>query len=238
LYEAKRNKVHSEGGVLKMIQVPKSMSVSTVSEIQRIEPRIEPTKATAEVKSSTPKATKQGFDFKDFWTRLKKVKNIEIYAAVVVIGIMVLIFFSSIGGSGGKSQSNNSNLTAVEANYVREMEQKLVSVLTQVRGAGRVDAMVTAVGSATLEIAYNIDEKTVTQSGTGGSSTTTTTVIKTPVLVNGKEALILMEVKPQLKGVVILASGASDPMVRLNLLMAVQALVADPTVNVEVLTRN
>lgn len=173
--------------------------------------------------------------FKNFFARVKKVKHIEVYAAVVVISVMVLIFFSSLGG-GGKPKSGNTNLTNMEVNYVREMEEKLVSVLSQVKGAGRVNAMVTAVGSATLEIAYNIDEKSVTQNGSGETSTTTTTVTKTPVMVGG-QPFVLMEIKPKLKGVIIVATGAYDPAVRLNLLRAVQALVADPTVNIEVLAR-
>jgi len=226
-----------------MIQVPKSMSVTTTSEptlAKKPAPEIFETVAPVQpVKETVRQAgQKQTLDIRGFIDRVKKIKNIQVYAAVVVIGIMVLIFFSSIGGQKASAPTNESQLSVVEANYVREMEHKFVTVLSQVKGAGTVSAMVTAVGSATLEIAYNIDEKTVTQNGSGSASTTTTTVVKTPVLVNGKEALVLMEIKPQLKGVVILASGANDPTVRLNILRAVQALVADPTVNVEVLTRN
>jgi len=170
--------------------------------------------------------------------RLKKIKHIEIYAAVAVISVMVLLYFSTFGASTRNDTSNP--LTTMEDNFVREFEQKLVSVLSQVRGAGTVDAMVTAVGSATLEIAYNIDERTVTQAGGGGASNTTVTIVKTPVIINGKngpQPLVLLEIKPQLKGILIVATGAADPGVRLNLLRAVQTLVADPTVNIEILAR-
>ena len=177
------------------------------------------------------------------WQRVKRVKNIEIYAAGLVVLVMIAIYASNfLGGVGGSTtQGNdiNSIIAGRHNQFAREMEQRLVTTLSQVRGAGRVEAMVTVVGSATLEIAYNIDERTVTQNGPNGSGTTTTTIVKTPVIVQGSggpQPLILLEIKPQLTGVVIVATGAHDISVRLQLLRAVQALVGDPSVNIEILS--
>lgn len=164
-------------------------------------------------------------------SKLRKIKNIEIYVAIAVVLVMVVIYMTTF--MGGSKKSTADTLTTMEENYVREMETKLVNTLSHISGAGNVKAMVTAVGSATLEIAYNIDERTITN---GGS--TTTTIVKTPVIINGKngsQPLVLFEIKPQLKGVVIVASGASNPSVRLSILRAVQILVSDPSVNIEVL---
>ena len=174
-----------------------------------------------------------------FFKRLKKIKNIEIYAAIAIVIIMVAVYMSTFSG-GKKSSSNESLSTSIRTNeetYAREMEVALVKTISAIRGAGTVVAMVTVASSATLEIAYNYDEKTVTQSGTGGNSTTTTTIVKTPVIINGKngpQPLVLFEIKPKLKGVVVIASGAGDVAVRLSILRAVQALVADNTVIIEV----
>ena len=171
------------------------------------------------------------------FSKLKKIKHIEIYAAVLIIVVMVGIYLTTFS-SGGKDKKVESSISMNEDIFAKEMEQKLVKTLGEVRGAGKVSAMVTVASSATIEIAYNIDEKTVTQ-GSGGNTTTTTTIIKTPVIVNGKngpQPIILVEIKPKLKGVVIVASGAADVAVRLSLLRAVQTLVADNTVTIEVLT--
>ena len=173
-------------------------------------------------------------DKPSIFARIKKIKHIEIYAAAAVIAVMVLIFFSSIGGGGAKSSGTSQNLTVSEDAFVQDMESKLVKTLSQVKGAGNVTAMVTAVGSSTLDIAYNIDEKTITQNGGTSVSTTTTTVTKTPLLVGG-QPFVLGETKPQLKGIVIVAGGANDVGVRLNLLLAVETLVADNTVKIEIL---
>jgi len=169
--------------------------------------------------------------------RLKKIKNIEIYLAVAVVLIMVAIYVSSFGGGRGSTAPGASYdpVRVANENFAREKEARLIATLSQVQGAGRVSAMVTVVGSPTLEIAHNIEERTVTQTGANGQTNTTTTLVRTPILVNGRP-IILMEVNPRLVGIVVVAQGAGDIGVRLALLRAVQTLVADPSVIIEILT--
>ena len=215
----------------KLSQTSKALETGGVPKSHPNSPKIDtgvPVFDTKSAKNSTSQAQKS-----TLFARIKRIKHIEIYAAVAVIAVMVLIYFSTFGGMGSGNAGQNQ-MTRMEAEFVRDMEQQLTRTLSQVQGAGRVTAMVTAVGSATLEIAYNIDERTVTQGGANGQSNTTTTVVRTPVIVNG-QPVILFEIKPQLKGVVVVATGASNPQIRLQLLRAVQALVADPRVNIEIL---
>jgi len=174
-------------------------------------------------------STKSNFKF---FERVRKIKHIEIYAAVAVILIMVAIYASNFINIGGSSQYNATRVQ--NESFAREIEARLVATLSQVQGAGRVDAMVTVVGSTTREIAYNEEERTVTQGGANGATNTTTTIIRTPIIVNG-QPLTILEIKPQIKGVVIVAQGASDLLVRMNILRAVQALIADNSVRIEIL---
>ena len=172
-------------------------------------------------------------------SRLKKIKHIEICLAVGLVVIMVGIYLTTFGksSSGSGNSGIDATIRANEDSFAREYEANLIKTLGEIKGAGKISAMVTVASSATLEIAYNIDEKSITQSGSGGNGTTTTTIVKTPVIINGKsgpQPLILLEIKPKLKGVVVVASGAADLAVKLALLRAVQALVADNTVNIEV----
>ena len=183
-----------------------------------------------EVKVITPAPQKKVSLFK----RLRKIKHFEIYMAIGLIVVMIAIYLTTFAPS-----SNSSPRPSPQENFAREIEVSLVKTLSQIRGAGRVEAMVTVVGSATIEVAYNIDERTVTQAGGAGSSTTTTTVVKTPVIINGRDGpqpLILFEIKPKVKGVIIIASGAYDVGVRLQLLRAVQAVIADDSVRIEIFT--
>jgi len=183
------------------------------------------------VKIEAKPEPKERKDFKSFFAKVKKVKNFEIYLAVGLILIMIAIYMSTLGGGG--SPTSPQNVARANENFAREMEQRLVATLSNVRGAGSVSAMVTVVGTATIEIAYNIDERTVTQTAPGGSSTTNTTITKTPIIVGG-QPVIIHKINPRVMGVVIVASGAHDPMVRMNLLRAVQVVIADDSVRIEI----
>lgn len=168
-------------------------------------------------------------------TRLKKIKHFEIYLAIGLILVMVVIYMTTFAPAS--SGTNEQNYDVRNSQHAREIESSLVNTLSKIRGAGKVEAMVTVVGSATIEIAYNIDERTVTQSGGQDSSTTTTTIVKTPVVINGRDGpqpLILFEIKPKVKGVIIVASGAHDVGVRLQLLRAVQTVIADDSARIEI----
>lgn len=199
-------------------------------------------KATANTENKEQPVTKIN-TISSWFTKIKKVKNFEIYLAVGLILVMVAIYLSTLGG--GVPQQNNNNQGSWQHThgdaFARQMESRLVSTLSGIRGAGRVQAMVTVVGSATIEIAYNIDERTVTQTGTGGNATTTTTIVKTPVIIHGRDGpqpLIIMEINPRILGVVVVASGAADVGVRMQLLRAVQTVIADNSVRIEIFAGN
>ena len=75
---------------------------------------------------------------------------------------------------------------------------------------------------------------------TNASGTTTSiTVVEEPIIItqNGEETpLVLMEILPVVKGVVVVAEGAKDVGVKLQLLEAVQALLSLSSGNIQILT--
>ena len=63
-------------------------------------------------------------------------------------------------------------------------------------------------------------------------------VIEKPLLIDGssgEEPLVLLEIMPKIAGVVVVAEGAKDVNVKLNLLKAIQALITVPSGNIEIL---
>ena len=173
---------------------------------------------------------------KKWWAKIKQIKHWEIYAAVIVVVIMLGIYLSSLGGNKtNKNQEVAVTTTGNDTTYAGQLETKLEKVLGSVAGAGNVAVMVMTDGEGTAELAYDVQEKTVEQTGANGQAVTTTTVDKTVVVKNGSP-MILWKNPPQLVGIVVVATGASDPAVHLNLLHAVQTFIGDKQTPIQILS--
>ena len=218
-----------EGEIVSRTQVATDQSPSVGASIAS--PSIHPPTQTIHPMPSQPQSPQKP---QGFFSRVKKVKNIQIYVAIAVILVMVLIYTTSFMGGGSSSSNSNRDHVANANAFAREMEQNLSRVISGVDGVGNVNVMITVTGSPTLEIAYNVEERTVTQTGTNGQTTTTTTIVRNPILVGGNP-IIIQELKPRLVGVIVVAQGAHNIGVRLNILNAVQTIVSDPDVNIEIL---
>lgn len=82
---------------------------------------------------------KKGFKFFD---KLKKVKHIEIYIAVIFIVIILLIYMSNFSKGKSESPSNKLNDSSITA-YIDNMETNLESILSNIGGVSNVKVMIT-----------------------------------------------------------------------------------------------
>jgi stage III sporulation protein AG len=190
------------------------------------------------------KPTKKGQALLDltFFKKLKEVKNIEVVIACVLGAVILLIYFSSIGGSSSSSQANvNSNFEyTTSVNYAKNLEDKLSTTLSSIAGAGRVEVMVTLESGPELVVATSSDHKTNT-SESGDNKTESITVVENPIIINQNgvsKPLVLMEILPTIKGVIVVAQGASDVKVKLDLLNAIQGLLDISGNNIQIFVSN
>ena len=179
-----------------------------------------------------------------FLKKIKNIKHFEIVIAVILFAIILMIYF---GGASNSETNNSTNISEIKytsaSEYAKELESKLSKVLGNVRGAGQVSVMISLSTSSELIIAKSVDKKTTsetTMSKNGDSvKTENIVVVETPIIISqsGKnQPLILLEIMPKVAGVVVVASGAKDTMVRLDLLKAVQALLNVPSGSIEILS--
>ncbi len=176
---------------------------------------------------------------KKLWEKLKKIKHWEIYAAVLAVVLIVGIYLSTLVPKKTTTTATTEQTTVVNQNqsYADQLASKLENVLGSVAGAGKVAVLVMTDGEGTAELAYDIQEKTVTQTGSNGQEITTTTKDHKLITTNG-QPLILWTNPPALLGIVVVATGAGDVSVRLNLLRAVQTVIGNQKVDIEILTGN
>ena len=157
--------------------------------------------------------------FKSLYEKIKKVKHIEIYIAVGLAIILAIIYFTSLRPSSQQQATENDNLSANYSSsqeYVSYLENKLENVLAMVKGAGDVEVIITL--EKGFEYIYLTDEETRTTSN--GTIVTTSSV----VMIDGSP-ILQEEIYPIIKGVVIVAQGASDVSVRMDMLSVLQTVI-------------
>lgn len=176
---------------------------------------------------------------KKWLEKIKKIKHWEIYAAVLAVVLIVGIYLSTLMPKNKTTTEAANNQVVINTNqtYADQLASKLENVLGSVAGAGKVAVLVMTDGEGTAELAYDVQEKTVTQTGSNGQEITTTTKDQKLITTNG-QPLVLWTNPPALLGIVVVATGAGDVSVRLNLLRAVQTVIGNQKVDIEILTGN
>jgi stage III sporulation protein AG len=121
----------------------------------------------------------------------------------------------------------------------KEMEKKLVENLQQMTGVGSVQVSVTFSSSLRTDYATNgsVTKKTTKESDKSGGVRESTEVTENNQLVmpNGaSQPVIVMEERPTVAGILIIAEGASDPKVRENIHNAVRTLLDIPASKINV----
>jgi len=165
---------------------------------------------------------------KGFIGKLKTIKNIEIYLALIVGSIIVIIFLSSTNiFGGGNAENKNSEIAYSAYDYCTETEKKLADTLKNIRGVGSVKVMINFEGTPELIIAYVSNE---TSNKTGESTVKYSEAIQkivTPQILNSSGSqipIILKQINPKVLGVIVACEGADNVRVKMEIINAVSVL--------------
>lgn len=173
-----------------------------------------------------------------------KIKNIldtkkgKIIIISILIFIAVLVYF--LPQKSSKTQNENITNTKDE----KTNEKKLEEVLSSIKGAGEVKVMITYSSSDETITAMNSQKQTstTTEETENGTRTSQTTVENsTPMTVGSggnESAFVLKNNEPEIKGVIVVAQGAQNLSVRLELEKAVETVLQIKPSQVEIFTMN
>lgn len=170
---------------------------------------------------------------KDFFKKLAKIKNIELYLALIIAAIIILVYFSGFFKSDTTDKPDTNTETAFD--YCLRTEQKLQSVLSQIKGAGKVDVMINFESTPEIIVAYI----TTSTSGGAGSTSNSQSNTSSPQILTQQGSqlpLILKTVYPAVKGVIVVAEGADNAKVRLEIMSAVSTVLQISQSNISVNT--
>ena len=142
--------------------------------------------------------------------KIKSIKNIEIYIAVL-LGIVVIV----IALFGNVSTKNVDENISSES-YIAELEHKIVSVIQKIDGVGKVAVAISHDATTESVYAYEIGTDNI-------------------LSVKG-EPVIVKTLPPKILGVVVVAEGADNPIVRMKINEAVVTLLDVDETRVQVFT--
>lgn len=151
---------------------------------------------------------------------------------VGVIGVLLLILGNVLNGQTNIEENKNLKSPVVNQsvplNEEQVIENKIVQLLSKVKGAGNVAVSVTLEGGSSKETAQNVTKETKTieeKDASGGIRTTTEAKESNQILMskeNGMDkAIVIREVNPEIKGVMVVADGAVNSNIKADLTKAV-----------------
>ncbi len=172
--------------------------------------------------------------------KIKESRKLKYLLIVILCVLMLIIYFFP-------EKSNKEQKTVISNNTVTEKtaKEQLEEVLSNIKGAGRVSVMITYESGNEVICANNVEtqKNTVTEKTENGSTKESETVIenKTPVTVgtgDGENPLVIIEKEPQIRGVIVVAEGAENLNVRMNLQKAVETVLQVSSAQVEIFAMN
>lgn len=147
----------------------------------------------------------------------------EYILIVALIAAIVLAAAFAFGKTSGKNTATGGETER----YVSSLENKLQSVISGIKGAGKSSVVITVDGAISSIVA--VDEKTVEENGR--KTTTVSTVM------SGGKPVILGEKYPEITGVLVVAKGADDITVKMAILNAVTVALGVNCNKVQILAR-
>lgn len=190
---------------------------------------------------------------RDWISKQDRKKLIENTVALIIIGVIVIIAGSVLLSPKGGNEAGNvrqegiaeetgGNSTAAVSDST---EIRLKTMLSQIQGVGKVDVMITYKSSKEDVPAYDIKKgssSTDEKDSEGGSRIVREEEYESTLAYEdspsgGKRPVVLRQMEPEVKGVLVVAEGADSVEVRDRICNAVAVVLDIPMHKVRVVQR-
>jgi len=183
--------------------------------------------------------------FKELF-RNKEKKLVLNFITMLLIGIVLIVTSNTIlkknSGEGGleeeKAFFENEKANNQESDFVSNLEKRLKNALANVEGVGDAEVVITLENEGEIVVAEdNSVDKSEVSEGDEGSKRKTNNVKQEnkKILLESNKPLVLKEIQPKIKGVLVVARGGGNPEVKSSIIKAIQALLNVESHKIEVL---
>jgi stage III sporulation protein AG len=178
----------------------------------------------------------------------KKLSALEKLIVLVIAGVVIILAASVLARPDDSAQTSNNNSSSITSSVqnpgleetmngeemVASIERRLAELLSKVEGAGQVSVMIYADSSSEHIPAYNNEQETRNDESESGKSSAISET-RTLALMGDNTPVILKTLVPQIRGVVVVAEGADDMLIKEQLNRAVCTLLGIPEHRVQIL---
>ena len=189
--------------------------------------------------------------YEKYLSKDPKLTNLVI---ILLIGILIMVIGGSLFGDSAKDKkqstpivqtSDKVNTGNMDYYYAEQLEKRLKAILEQIEGVGEVGTMITfESGSEIIPASDQKNRQTITEEADsqGGNRRVSQKEEESKVLMFNEaggvqKPLILKEIQPKVKGVIVAAEGASDIKVKSDILEAVKTALGIPAHKVQVFVK-
>ena len=192
-------------------------------------------------------------DIKNFLKELISKKYVANIVVLLAVAIIALIFTSdffakdsdvknSIKKTGGDTLVREEDMFRTEEAVI---EERLKQILGKIKGAGEVEVMITFdMGSEIIPASNTVknEDNSEEKDAAGGVRTVQSQNLTENIVIsndhNGNKPMVLKEIKPRIRGVIVVAEGADDPEVKMRLYDAVKTVLQVSGDRVQVYTKD
>ncbi|HHY91011.1 MAG TPA: stage III sporulation protein AG [Clostridiales bacterium] len=175
----------------------------------------------------------------------KVIYNLATFVIIIAIFLIAwdTLMPNKTDSGNDKAVYENENIEEAKQDFQTLQEKKLENILSQIEGVGKTKVMITYETGTEVVPAFNVqNSKQVTEEkdANGGTRSTTQEDITKNIVMGNKdnEMIILKEIEPQIRGVVVVAEGAGDIEVKSKIIEAVQTVFQIPISKVTVYEKN
>ncbi len=169
---------------------------------------------------------------------VKKMTGRDKLLCILLIAAIIFLIYTTYAGKEKEPASNEVPQSTQEPTLsTDDLETRLAETLQKIDGVGSVSVMITYDGSSEKVTAESSTQSQTTTTNSDGSGTTQQQTQKTPVTTTSSgttNPVIIKEIAPNVKGVIIVAQGAELPDIRIKLQQAAQCVLGIEAANVKV----
>ena len=148
-------------------------------------------------------------------------KRLKIIVIIGVIGV-VLLLASEIFSSESRTSQESVNVSVNVQEYGKAVEKELGSIISKIEGAGECSVMVTM--DCGVETIYATQEESSYDfDGDSESRDNSVSYVILNSSAGGKQALVIKEIQPKLRGIIIVCEGGGNSKVKMNIINAISS---------------